>query len=271
VINTANGFLIYDPVTQAARVVRVTHGGGVSMGTAYGFSYWNIILGRSTFLFFYSTIGMAYVGYVDTLGQVVGTDYWPWGFGVWTHIVATDNNLVFYNASSGIIAVGHMSVDAKWGGQTDAFHMIQGCTSVTTTGQYVLCYNRQSGLLQTMHITENGYALPKDVADVGVDYTHVVPQAEHVVLYSSERGATRVGHLDDGGLWVGTDQSNVVMDVPLSSVPAGTVTSTGDALLFYNSTWGVATVGKVSREGKLTLTDRVQLEKGWTDIVATAR
>jgi hypothetical protein len=273
VINTANGFLVYEPMSGAARVVRISHDGKpVKTWRQYWMSpNWDQIVGSGTFLFFYRADGAAAIGQITPEGYFVQTQGWgPGTFGTWSHVVATDSNLVFYNKANGVMVVGYISFDGYWGYQSYAPYIMWYADTVTSLGRYVICYNSVNGVMEVIDIDRIGQANPTYAEQVGADYSQVVRHGADVVFYSRNSGSAKFGYIDSNGAFVTTHLTSVMMDLYHFGATADSVTSTGEALLFYNRQYGAAIVGAVDRAGEFHQTDATSLSPWFGSIVATA-
>jgi hypothetical protein len=270
VINTANGFLVYEPASGSARVVRINHDGQPSKGGKYWFSPWDQIVGSGTFLFFYNTNGSAAVGHITPAGAFVQTQGWSAGnFGYWTHVLATDNHLVFYNKNTGQTATGYITINGTWWYQTET-NTTWHCDIVTSLGRFVLCYNSLNGQMEVIDFDRNGIPAPTQVVQMGGGYTQVVRHGRGVVFYASGSGGAEFGYVDSHGFYVTTQVTNILMDLYHFGVTADSVTSTGDALLFYNRQYGVAIAGTVDDAGQFQKTEETELAPWFSNVVATA-
>jgi len=285
VVNTANGLLAYNANNGDAQVVQMRPDGIRIYGGHYSFSAgWTHIVSNGDFLFFYRGTGLgtyfgdgrAAIGYITADGQWVQTaSFVPGSFGLWTHIVATDNNLFFYNNLNGAAAVGYISYNGLFI-QTQNFPAgsLPSFSHIVSDGRSLLFYQKQTGAGWVgvidapgqLVITQHSVALP-------AGYSVLVRSDRYLVLHNPNTGGTSIGYVDRIGYQFRvTDQT---------TFSAGTtrIVSTKDDLFFYfpppyNNGYGM--VAHIDRNGKLQVTHGVAnllspSLSGWDQIAATAR
>ena len=269
VVNTANGFLVYNMNTGKAVVLRLTNAGYPALGGYYWFSrYWLYIVNLGDFLFFYNWNGSAAIGHLTPGGAFVQTQGGgPGWFGQWTHVTATDNHLFFYNENSGWAAVGYIHPDGFFVlTQVIPPGMLElGISYMVKNGSYLLLYNQQTGSTTVGYINRDGQFTITDTLVLPTGYHMLVQHAGHLLLQWTNNDSATIGHIDHDGHFI-------VTQTPVIGSGVTRIVSTGEHLLFYIPNSGSGRVGYIDRDGQFQETaNNVGLLTSLDHVAATAR
>jgi len=273
VVNTRNGILFYNGTTGKAVLESTAANGYPSLGGFYSFSPgWDKIISVGNQLFFYATNGVAAVGHITPDLKFVQTQTFAAGsFGVWTHVVPTDEHIFFYNANNGAGAVGFLG-PGGWQ-QTDSIPVgsfALNWSYIQTTGKHILFYNQQTGLSASSYIDGKGKYSYVGSLNLPAGATHLWRHNEYILVHNANNGDTTVGYFnrDQGSPYTLTD--SIALQSGYASTGYYRMASSDQDLLLYNGySGGRAIVAHLTREGLFVTTQILSGLPTWSYLVSS--
>jgi hypothetical protein len=208
-------------------------------------------------LFLYSSIWQSGATELLNSGATVTAQrtYGSGAFGSWTHVVGCGSQIFFYNIYTGAAALG--AVDATGAFTTTFYHagpyFAAGWDTVTYHNGRLFFYDKETGQLIVGQLMTNGTfstALGWQ-GYIGTGWTHIVDAGNSVLFYNKSTGAGMVADViiltAPGGGPFGTPAGTVLDSWTFPAFSSGWthITNTGNGLLFYNATTGVAVMGDI--------------------------
>lgn len=249
VTSTAAGLLVYTRATGAGRIIRLGADGVPDYGTRNIFARtWQKMVSLGDYLFFYDNRRSAAIGYISPDGRFVLTQSLLNSLSPWTHILATENYLLFYNQNTGVIVTGSITPSGQFV-QTARGNAGTGFDYLVNSGDRIILYNQASGKIQSGQIRAiagnaqlTGRYQITGAGVVAAGFSSLEAQNGHVVLYNADNGQMNVLGFDQSGKYTVTQQLNILRNWT-------TLVSTGNYLLLYNNVSGGAAAGYISDAG----------------------
>jgi hypothetical protein len=188
----------------------------------------------------------------------------------WTHVVSGgDSYVVFYQASTGLLAVGQLDHAGVYHDLTNT-QICAGLTNIVITNDNnVVLYNGtgttcNGGNYMLARIGYNGFFVQLTVGTWFAGWTNIVATANNILLfYNATNGVAATGHIDRNGGY--RDLANYTgFGLGWSHVVAGV----NNLVLFYNTSTGEEKVRRLDDTGGFTnLPAGPTFVPGWTHIV----
>jgi hypothetical protein len=205
-------------------------------------------------------------------------DYDSGQFGGWSHVVGCGSEILFYDKTSGTMALGHVDLAGDF--HTTMFrsaYFIPGWDTIVIHNGYLLFYDKESGYAVAGRFDNDAFRPYGYWPSLGANFTHIVSTAQGLLFYNADNGdAVRrdwtYASVPTGGPFF------QIVGVGLESKPtkpwiaAGWthIVDSGDGVLFYNASNGYNVMTDLYSDGTLSTrfaTARI-IQSGYTSVVA---
>lgn len=270
---TDNGILCYDRINGGGAVVQLDGRGLPRFKTGIGLSAdWASLTAIGSHVFFYDGNHTGAIVAINPSGSTTQTDT-ETNLSTWTNIVATDNYLVFYNSSTGVLASAVVS-NIEQLQDTSTSSGIINASLFANIGDDLMLYDPGTGNYNIFQILYNGGLT--DALTLGASgviakgFTQVARLGRSILFYNSDSGKTLIGTIDQSSLelaqWKQTQATKLLKGW-------SNIVTAGQFLVFYNEGSGALSVGYISTAGKWVQTDfeASAIGIGYPSVAASAR